>query len=162
MYCSVYYIKKVVLPRKNTAVNSDTFHYTRLHVRSWIITHVSLLILLVTRTSIKFGNLALMHLYDKLSSAIDQREYTMDILIDLSKAFDAVNHEILFNKLEHYGVEGIALKWFKSYLSNRLQFVHFNGHCSSSNIITSVWCSTRFYFGTATILIVYKWYLQCF
>ena len=89
-------------------------------------------------------NLALMHLYDKLSSEIDQWEYTMGIFIDLSKAFETVNHEILFDKLEHYDVRGIALKWFKSYLSNRLQFVYFNDHCSSSNI------------GTATILIVYK------
>ena len=68
-------------------------------------------------------NLALMHLYDKLSYAIDQREYTMGIFIDLSKAFDTMNHEILFDKLEHYEIRGIALKWFKSYLSNRLQFV---------------------------------------
>ena len=77
-----------------------------------------------------------MHLYDKLSYAIDQREYTMGIFIDLSKAFETVNHEILFDKLEHYDVRGIALKWFKSYLSNRLQFVYFNDHCTSSNIIT--------------------------
>ena len=77
-----------------------------------------------------------MHLYDKLSYAIDQREYTMGIFIDLSKAFDTMNHEILFDKLEHYEIRGIALKWFKSYLSNRLQFVYFNDHCTSSNIIT--------------------------
>ena len=69
---------------------------------------------------------ALACLYDKISSAIENKEYTVSIL-DLSKAFDTVYHHILISKLEHYGVRGTALRWFESYLSGRQQYVEFNG-----------------------------------
>ena len=79
---------------------------------------------------------ALIQLYDKISSALDDKKVTLDLFIDLSKAFDTVNHEILLDKLEHYGVRGIALRWFKSYLSCRKQFVQYNSHNSSLLHIT--------------------------
>ena len=66
---------------------------------------------------------ALTHLYDKISSSINNKQFTIGILIDLSKAFDTVDHNILLKKLEHYGIRGIALRWFSSYLSDRRQFV---------------------------------------
>ena len=66
---------------------------------------------------------ALIQSYDKLSDAIDQGKVTLGLFIDLSKAFDTVNHDILLAKLEFYGVGGIALQWFTSYLSRRTQFV---------------------------------------
>ena len=66
-------------------------------------------------------NLATIELVTKILQAIDNSEYTIGVFLDLAKAFDTVNHEILLNKLEHYGIRGIALEWFKNYLTNRKQ-----------------------------------------
>ena len=74
---------------------------------------------------------ALVQLCDKISAAIDEGKFTVGLIIDLSKAFDTVDHEILLHKLEFYGVRGTALEWFRSYLSNRSQFVQFNGVSSA-------------------------------
>ena len=74
---------------------------------------------------------ALIQLYDKISSALDDKKVTLGLFIDLSKAFDKVNHKILLDKLEHFGVGGILLQWFKSYLSCRKQFVQYNSYNSS-------------------------------
>ena len=47
------------------------------------------------------------------------------------KAFEMVDYDILLTKLEHYGVRGLAIDWFRSYLSDRKQFVSINGHDSN-------------------------------
>ena len=53
----------------------------------------------------------------------------------MSKAFDTIDHNILILKLEHYGVRGTSLRGFESYLSNRQQYVEFNGVRSESSKI---------------------------
>ena len=65
---------------------------------------------------------ALIHLINRISSAIDQRETTVGVFLDLSKAFDTLDHQILFTKLEHYGIRDVALQWIKSYFSCYFSF----------------------------------------
>jgi hypothetical protein len=66
---------------------------------------------------------ALLSIVDKINEAIDHHDYACGVFLDLSKAFDTVNHNIFTKKLEFYGVQRLANKWFPSYLSNRRQFV---------------------------------------
>jgi hypothetical protein len=68
-------------------------------------------------------SLAILEMVDKISEAIDNKYYSLGIFIDLSKAFDTLNHDIMLGKLEYYGIRGQALSWFKSYLKNRSQYV---------------------------------------
>ena len=68
---------------------------------------------------------------ETIKSTIDNGRYRCGVFIDLQKAFDTVNHSILLNKLEHYGIRGTALKWFASYLTDLQQYVSVNGHCSN-------------------------------
>jgi len=63
----------------------------------------------------------LINLLSYVSNAINDGNYCMGIFLDIKKAFDCVPRDILFNKLEHLGINGVTLKWFKSYLSNRSQ-----------------------------------------
>ena len=62
----------------------------------------------------------------------------MGIFIDFSKAFDTIQHNILLDKLYHYGVRGIARKLISSYLTNRKQFVFHDNECYSSVEDTNV------------------------
>ncbi len=64
------------------------------------------------------------------SSSKSDPEYTLAVLCDLSKAFDVINHDTLLRKLNNYGIRGIANDWFRSYLSDRYQFVEIEGHRS--------------------------------
>ena len=80
--------------------------------------------------------LALIQITERIRESIDNKKFGCGIYIDLSKAFDTVNHDILLKKLEHYGVRDTSLIWFKSYLKNRKQYVYVNGESSSLEILT--------------------------
>ena len=64
------------------------------------------------------------------STYLNAKQKCALISIDLRKAFDLVDHNILMQKLKSYGCDGKSLKWFKSYLDNRFQFVVYNNHIS--------------------------------
>ena len=66
---------------------------------------------------------AVSEIADSLRNAIDSNLNTCGVFIDFSNAFDTVNHQILLKKLESYGIRGIHLKWFTSYLENRQEYV---------------------------------------
>ena len=61
----------------------------------------------------------LISLTEKVRNTIDSKNYGYGIFIDLQKVFDTVKPSILLKKLDHYGIRGIPLQWFESYLSNR-------------------------------------------
>ena len=78
----------------------------------------------------------LMVLMNGLISSLEKGESVIGVFLDFSKAFDTVDHAILLCKLEHYGIRGNALSWFKSYLTDREQFVTFNGISSATKLVS--------------------------
>lgn len=73
---------------------------------------------------------------NNVTSALDKEEATLSVFLDLSKAFDTIDHQNLLKKLEFYGIRGIALQWFKSYLSSRMQFVKYKENSSHKQLLT--------------------------
>jgi len=65
----------------------------------------------------------LINIVERIRESIDKSEFACGVFVDLQKAFDTVGHEILLAKLKHYRIRGIANQWFRSYLTNRFQFV---------------------------------------
>ena len=75
---------------------------------------------------------ALIQMFDSWIEAFENGEVSAVLMLDMSAAFDVVDHHILLSKLELYGFEDCTLSWINSYLSNRSQSVHIEGHLSDA------------------------------
>ena len=82
-------------------------------------------------------NPTIVNLVESIKKYIDNDNYVCSVFTDLEKAFDAVDHQILLQKLYHYGIRGLAHNWFQSYLFNRQQFFFISG---SSSELMSIKC----------------------
>ncbi len=85
--------------------------------------------------------LANIEIVKNIREEILEGNFVLGAYLDLSKVFDTIRHETLLYKLEHVGVRGLPLNWFKSYLTNRKQCVQVNGADSSLRNMT--WISVR-------------------
>ena len=79
--------------------------------------------------------MAALELTDRIRHEIDQKKIPFSVFLDLSKAFDTLNHSILLTKLKYYGIKDTPLDWFRSYLTQRLQYVEYDGIPSSTREI---------------------------
>ena len=85
---------------------------------------------------------ALLKIKNDIFMNMDKQRATLLILLDLSAAFDMVDHQILLNRLcTEFGVSGKVLDWFASYLSNRSQIV--SGWCIIRSVWYRFWCTPR-------------------
>lgn len=80
--------------------------------------------------------MALLTAVDKITQALDNREHAVGLFLDLKKAFDTVDSNILLQKLNRYGVRGNAFQWFVSYLNNRTQSVKYRESISQKLPVT--------------------------
>jgi len=81
----------------------------------------------------------LIHAFNHIGNALNENKYCIGVFFDLKKAFDVCSYDVLIMKLEKMGIKGTTLEWFKSYLSNRKQFVDINGNFSTElDILTCI------------------------
>ena len=80
-------------------------------------------------------NHALLSMISDITKAFEERKYTVGVFLDLTKAFDTINHRVLLHKLEYFGIRGIAHDWFSSYLKNRSMQTAIKNKLSTSKLI---------------------------
>ena len=66
----------------------------------------------------KSTSLSILYMQSKIREATEKKHFSSCIFLDFAKAFHTVGHEILLSKVEFYGIRGIALDWFRSYLNS--------------------------------------------
>ena len=96
---------------------------------------------------------AILQLTKEIINSFEKNQFTLGVFIDLSKAFDTVNHKTTKStKLTYFGIEGTQLKWFQSYLHNRKQYVPFGNKQTIKLAISKLWSASRFYIGSTSLL----------
>jgi hypothetical protein len=128
-------------------VNQQLFAYLNLHT-------------LLTKSQFGFRpkmstTHAIMSNIKYIEEAKYRKKKAMNIYLDLTKAFDSLDHTILIRKLEYYGVKNYELKWFTSYLTNRRQFVNCKGAISETPLHRN-WSPTGKLSRTNLVSSVYK------
>jgi hypothetical protein len=83
----------------------------------------------------KLTNTAIAEFIERVYESMDEREISVGLFLDLSKACDLVDHDILLRKMAGMGIQGVAQKWFQSYLENREQKVEITYRCRETNEI---------------------------
>ena len=78
---------------------------------------------------------ALINITENIRTTLDDGNISCGVFVDLQKAFDTVDYQILLAKLNPYGIRGVSNDWFKSYLSNHSQYVPINGYESYLAVI---------------------------
>ena len=103
--------------------------------------------------------LAALRLVDHLITQMDKCRVPTNIYSDLSKAFDTLNHDILLQKLKYYGITGTSVNFLQSYLSERYQYVEYNGHRSNTYRYQAVCHKAQFWVRCCSvfILMIYRW-----
>ncbi len=81
-------------------------------------------------------SLALIEIVDNILKDLEEGKLVAELFLDHSKAFDTIDHDILLDKLQHYGIRGQPYDWFRSYLDNRQQFTMWSqlGMCKSCGV----------------------------
>ena len=104
--------------------------------------------------------MALASAVNHIVKALQFGKYSIGVYLDFSKAFDTLNNDILFLKLNQYGIRGIALDWIKSYMVNRKQYVMYNDNSSDIQFIT---CGVPqgSILGPLLFFIICEWFAQC-
>ena len=100
--------------------------------------------------------LAALELVDRITRDLDIGNTPISIFIDLSKAFDTLDHNILLSKLHYYGINGSALQLLRSYLSNIKQFVQLGDISYISENRYCNGCTPGFYFRPPSIYYIHK------
>ena len=78
---------------------------------------------------------ALVNYIDSIINNLNNKKFTVSVFMDLSKAFDVLNHKILKSKLEHYGFRNNFLQFLMNFVKDREYFVSANGHISYTKTV---------------------------
>ena len=100
---------------------------------------------------------ALLRVHNDILCSLDQNKSVILLLLDLSAAFDTVDHAILISRLSNrFGVKGTALTWFKSYLTSRQQFVNVEGGACHQGDCCCVGCVRGLYWAHCCTLSILR------